>query len=1178
MKNTLRPSFLCAFLFLNFIFAGAQNYPTELILDNGETDKHINFVILADGYTTAEMQDFQDQSVAIKDYLFETSPFKEYQNFFNVITIASSSNESGADHPGTATDVPEPVIPVVDVDNLFGSSFDVGNIHRLLYPAGTSSVFAVTAENFPAYDQIVLAINSPEYGGGGGAIATTSANVSSTAVAVHELGHSFANLTDEYCLNTNPAEGFNITNETNPNLVKWKNWIGDEGIGIYPRCSGTETAYIPKTDCKMRQLGRPFCAVCKERIVNRIYELVSPIKTESPAAGNYTFTGATAQFSLDLILPNPNTLSVQWLLNGNPVGTNTSVEINVNQLSGNGDELEAIVTDATPLVRTYLPADGIKFNRTWQLEGNVTTNCPSSLSGYSTLGEFENSKYFLSDATATWNTAATNAAAQGGYLASITSAAENDFLLGQINEIVFIGLNDAQVEGTFAWDSGEAFSFSKISDVNTAQDDYGKMNFWNGNWGFDGATVARKYIVEIPCNSTGVGISITNCPESITRTAPASSGYQIFVAWDAPTATTDCAQGGLTIIQILGPTSGSNLGPIGNGYTVVYEISDACGNVENCVFFININPEPTEYICPNDITLSATSAAGAVVNYDAPTLISYCTPTVNPYTILDGLPSGSTFPIGTTEVRLQNFLTGAPGPCQTFEVCVFNVTILPEGGGECPDDLSGFTTLGEFGNSKYYLSNDSARPTDAQITAENNGGYLAVINSAAENEFVRQGVEGLTYIGLNDYDAEGNLEWVNGEPLNYNNINPCGFCLENSADQDFVVMASWDGAWSFSNFYNQRKYVMEVPCDGGGALPDLTVSNLTNLPNSVGTNEVVEFNFDLNNVGNETAVADYRIGAYLSTDNLLSADDILAGEVPTGNTVVGTIADVPASIFVPNNLASGTYYLILKADDNNTITESNENNNTVSRSLEIDGGTTNCPTSLSGFISLGEFGGSAYFLSENIARPADAQTTATSLGGYLAVLQSSAENDFIANQLSELAYLGLNDAATENSLSWVNGEPVNYTNFNICGFCNENSESMDYVMMHSWDGAWSWSNTYNQRKYVVEIPCDSQNSPALNNLLISTNFEKGKPSIEKLIPNPALNFIDLTIKSSEAVATDIHIFDARGILVKMEKQLLQRGTHNVRMDISDLVGGFYFVKILGGQANYSTKRFIKVRD
>ena len=335
------------------------------------------------------------------------------------------------------------------------------------------------------------------------------------------------------------------------------------------------------------------------------------------------------------------------------------------------------------------------------LAGNA--QCPTSLSGYTLLGEYDNSKYFMSNSTSNWNTAKNNAAANGGYLASITSQGGNDFILSNLNNnIVFIGYNDAQSEGNFAWDSGESVGFDKFSDTNSPNRDYGKMNFWNGNWGVDGSNVSRKSIVEFPCEGgSSNGINITSCPNDI----DAVGNNSVNVSWNIPTATTDCSQGGLNITKIQGPSPGTILVGNASSQDVVYEITDACGNSESCIFTITVNP-----------------------------------------------PSGG-------------------------------------GGGNCPDNISGFITIGEFGDSKYFLSNSNSQPAAAQAVAASNGGYLAVINSQAENNFIQQNIDIMSYIGLNDVASEGNLQWVNGEALSYNNVNPCGFCESNSGSMDYVIMA-----------------------------------------------------------------------------------------------------------------------------------------------------------------------------------------------------------------------------------------------------------------------------------------------------------------------------------------------------------------------------------------------------
>jgi len=83
----------------------------------------------------------------------------------------------------------------------------------------------------------------------------------------------------------------------------------------------------------------------------------------------------------------------------------------------------------------------------------------------------------------------------------------------------------------------------------------------------------------------------------------------------------------------------------------------------------------------------------------------------------------------------------------------------------------------------------------------------------------------MVFIGLNDVQTEGTLVWGNGDPLNYNNINPYSFYNENSEDLGYVIMAPWDGVWSFSSQWNPRKYIVELAFSTTGGTPDLTLSN-----------------------------------------------------------------------------------------------------------------------------------------------------------------------------------------------------------------------------------------------------------------------------------------------------------------------------------------------------------------
>ena len=1061
------------------------------------------------------------------------------------------------------------------------------------------------------------------------------------------------------------------------------------------------------------------------------------------------------------------------------------------------------------------------------------------------------------------------------------------------------------------------------------------------------------------CENTNSGNIQVNCtlnlPSNLIVDPSDPTGKT--VTWDAPTATSSCS-GGVTIEKVSGPDSGSFLNAW-QTYTIVYAISDQCGNQENCVVEIKVDGIPGGLNCPANIVVNASSPDGAIVNYDLPVVSpTSCIPEVPHLT--SGLSSGSLFPIGTTLVEYSSFFGGSTTYCQNPEVCSFTVTVNDTlTGGGCPNDFAGFTTLGEFAGSKYYISNDAAQPIPAQVAAEANGGYLATISSQAENDFIQQNINSLVYLGLNDFDTEGNLQWSNGEAFTFDNINPCGFCNANSDDQDFVIMQPWDGAWSFSNVWNQRKYIMEISCSGGNDLPDLTVSNIANLPNSGSAGDVISFNFDLSNNGTAVAIGNYKVNSYISTDTIFSADDILVGEVPTGGTPIGTITNVPAAITVPT-LVDGNYFLIVVADANEEITESKEDNNTIAVAFTIEtgtiggscayfqtypsnvmgtsksfsyhenangleleiitwsgfapssydfetvsitqegiatattnlalptiekskfgnfsygvigentnftqlqvsafqpdgtttwsnainltssdtdidawsnlgvkemgdhiivygvyhyglaakwrpfliklsldgvkiwqklqptvsylpffevaeeaigggymlsnidysgsslyhlaktdatgnqewtntvagdlvsnriiyggqspdgtavfmgiwgpgnntaditkidmntgvdfwqkhlvveffpasggvspdfgqyirgmvptvdggvvangvfydlsvnpvqeynrygrldtngdlvwvydmpsnatslganfmtsdggfifaehvndsinvfkvnsdglfdpmcngGGGTTCPSSLAGFTSLGEFEGSAYFLSESMSRPTDAQVIASDYGGYLAVIGSQAENDFIANQISDMVYLGLDDYETEGTLAWVDGSAVTYTNFDVCDFCSGNSADIDFVVMHNWNGGWSWSNFWSQRKYIVEIPCASSSTNLIQNLT-SRSLELAETEhvvLEKIYPNPAMDEIFISLNNPIEQVIEIQVFDARGILVKTEKMNLTVGKNTAYLSIAKLPAGFYSIFIPQIKTHKSSLRFVKLRD
>ncbi|GLR16780.1 M64 family metallopeptidase [Portibacter lacus] len=341
---------ICCFYSIN-----AQVFDVDTILYNGDSDKHINFVILSDGYQESELDKFVVDAINASNALFAKEPFENYKNYFNVFAIKVPSNESGASHPGNASDVSEPAHVIKEVDNYFGSTFDAFGIHRLLVPSNSTKIFNVLASNFPTYDQVIVLVNSNFYGGSGGVFATSSLHVSANEIVIHEIGHSFASLIDEYYAGDQYArEGINMTAITDPSQVKWKNWLDYKNVGIYQHCcsGNAENWYRPHENCLMRALGKPFCPVCIEGIIENIHIIVSPILSYFPEEQDVLGGELPLTFKVDLIKPDPNSLAVSWALNGVLLDSvEDTLMVTADDLVEGSNELLVSIEDQSPLQR-----------------------------------------------------------------------------------------------------------------------------------------------------------------------------------------------------------------------------------------------------------------------------------------------------------------------------------------------------------------------------------------------------------------------------------------------------------------------------------------------------------------------------------------------------------------------------------------------------------------------------------------------------------------------------------------------------------------------------------------------------------------------------------------------------------------------------------------------------------
>jgi|CXWL01.1.fsa_nt_gi hypothetical protein len=171
--------------------AAASGASAEIltIQESGDPADKVDLLLLGDGYTAAERVKFESDARRLIEVLFRHSPFKEHRADFNVWGVVPAASESGVRRPSTGHFVDSPV----------GSTYDAFGSERYLLTFDDRA-FRELASLAP-YDFVEILVNSETYGGGGiyqlyGTVATGSAWAE--YVFVHELGHHFAALADEY--------------------------------------------------------------------------------------------------------------------------------------------------------------------------------------------------------------------------------------------------------------------------------------------------------------------------------------------------------------------------------------------------------------------------------------------------------------------------------------------------------------------------------------------------------------------------------------------------------------------------------------------------------------------------------------------------------------------------------------------------------------------------------------------------------------------------------------------------------------------------------------------------------------------------------------------------------------------------------------------------------------------
>lgn len=163
--------------------------PVDLVRGNGPDENRVNVVVLGDGYAQGEIDKYADDVEVLLTELFAEQPFADYAAYFNVRRIDVVSKESGADHPSQQIFRDTALHARYEcLDRPWGLCIDGG------------AVLDVLDRSVPSIDRpiVLVLVNDQEYGGSGGAYAVASVHQDNAEIMLHELGHSFGLLADEY--------------------------------------------------------------------------------------------------------------------------------------------------------------------------------------------------------------------------------------------------------------------------------------------------------------------------------------------------------------------------------------------------------------------------------------------------------------------------------------------------------------------------------------------------------------------------------------------------------------------------------------------------------------------------------------------------------------------------------------------------------------------------------------------------------------------------------------------------------------------------------------------------------------------------------------------------------------------------------------------------------------------
>ena len=357
--------------------ASFGNLPFTTILSSGPSSNRIDLVFVGDGFQSAQLASYA--TIVGQRWLTmkATEPYLSYLTYFNVHRVDVTSIDSGVDNDPT---------PGILRNTALDSGFWCQGIERLI--CANTAKAQNAASSAPDWDQILLAANSTKYGGAGYMtedVCTFSAfNTSSLQVALHELGHSFGNLADEYdyadgsSYNGPEVPEPNVSIQTQAQMEssgnKWAPWIGISLpiVGTHGAFQGARYFQFgirrPTNNSLMRSLGLPFNGPCLEQMIVEIHKATKMLDAASSPLNSTVEQGTI--ITATTVEPVSHALTKEWSLNGVviPGANGLSIDTGALTFAGPSASLNLKLIDLTTTVRNEaLRASWLTETYSWTL-------------------------------------------------------------------------------------------------------------------------------------------------------------------------------------------------------------------------------------------------------------------------------------------------------------------------------------------------------------------------------------------------------------------------------------------------------------------------------------------------------------------------------------------------------------------------------------------------------------------------------------------------------------------------------------------------------------------------------------------------------------------------------------------------------------------------------------------